>query len=191
MPPRGRRPGASGSRATILSAARRHFAQVGYDRATIRAIARLARVDPKLVLHYFGSKDELFSAAMDFPRPDAVLGKVLAAGLPDLGERLARFFLEIWDSEQGAGLLGLLRSVHTSDRAAAMMREFIAAEMLSRVAPRLQGRERELRAELAVGQLVGVAVLRYIVKLEPVASASPATVARRVGPTLQAYFDGG
>src|SRR2546430_5907214 len=141
MPRGGRRPGVSGSRAAILAAARRHFAAVGYDRATIRAIARAAKVDPALVLHFFGSKESLFAEAMDFPRPDQVLPVVLGGSTKDLGERIARLFFEIWDSEQGAGLLGLLRSVHTSDRAAAMMREFIGSQMLARVAPTLSGRD--------------------------------------------------
>ncbi|HZP97887.1 MAG TPA: TetR family transcriptional regulator [Candidatus Limnocylindria bacterium] len=191
MPPLGRRPGESGSRAAILRAARRHFAEAGYDRATIRRIAKGANVDPALVLHYFGSKDGLFSAAMSFPRPGAVLPRVLGPGLDGLGGRITRFFLEVWESEAGEGLLGLLRSVHTSDRAATMMREFIASELLARVAPTLPGRDRELRAELAVSQLLGMAVLRYVVRLEPLASASPATLARRVGPTIQRYFEQG
>lgn len=75
MPPLGRRPGTSGSRAAILRAARRHFAEAGYDRATIRRIATAARVDPALVLHFFGTREELFSAAMDFPRPAEVLAR--------------------------------------------------------------------------------------------------------------------
>lgn len=189
MPPRGRRPGASVSRAAILGAARRHFAEAGYDRATIRAIARAARVDPKLVLHYFGTKEALFSAAMAFPQPATIFATVFAPGKAGLGERMARFFIEVWDSEQGVGLLGLLRSVHTSDKAAAMMREFIAHEMLARVAPTLSGRDRELRAELAVSHLIGIATIRYVLKLDPIASQTPGALARRVGPTIQAYFD--
>jgi AcrR family transcriptional regulator len=189
MPRLGRRPGTSGSRAAILRAARRQFAAVGYDRATIRRIATAANVDPALVLHYFATKDDLFSAAMDFPRPSEVLPRILGGGVAGLGERIATFFLEVWDSEGGEGLLGLVRSVHTSERAAAMMREFISSELLARVAPTLPGRDRELRAELAVSQLLGLAVLRYVIRLEPVASASPASLARRIGPTIQRYFD--
>ncbi len=190
MPPLGRRPGASGSRAAILRAARRHFAEVGYDRATIRRIATAARVDPALVLHFFGSKEDLFSAAMDFPRPAEVLPRVWGPGVDGLGERVARFFFEVWESDAGDGLLALLRSLHTSDRAATMMREFVSRELLARVAPTLSGRDRELRATLAVSHLIGVAVMRYVVHLEPIASASPGSLARRIGPTIQRYFDG-
>jgi AcrR family transcriptional regulator len=191
MPRLGRRPGRSTSRAAILDAARRVFATAGYDRATIRGIATAARVDPALVLHYFGSKEDLFSAAMDFPRPDEVFARVFVPGVDGLGERMARFFIDTWDSSSGVGLLGLLRSVHTRERAAAMMREFISAELLARVAPQLSGRDRELRAELAVSHLIGLAVLRYVLRLEPVASASSATLARRIGPTIQGYLDEG
>jgi AcrR family transcriptional regulator len=189
MPRLGRRPGASGSRAAILGAARRHFGDVGYERATIRAIATAAHVDPALVLHYFGSKDGLFSAAMDFPRPDSVIPAVFGPGTSGLGERVASFFLTLWESEAGPGLIGMLRSVHTSDKAAAMMREFISSELLSRVAPTLTGRERELRATLAVSHLIGVAVLRYVVKLEPVSTTPAPALAKRVGATIQRYFD--
>jgi len=189
VPRLGRRPGASGSRALILTAARRHFSEVGYDRATIRRIATAARVDPALVLHYFGSKDGLFSAAMDFPPPDAVFPQVFGPGIDGLGQRVATFFLTQWESEAGAGLLGMLRSVHTSDKAAAMMREFISTELLARVAPTLTGRDRELRATLAVSHLIGVAVIRYVVRLEPIASAPTATIAKRVGAVIQSYFD--
>ena len=146
MPRRGRRPGVSVSRATILAAARRYFAAVGYDRATIRAIARAAKVDPALVLHYFGTKETLFSEALDFPRPDQVLPVVLGGGAKALGPRIATLFFDMWESEHGAGLLRILHLVHTSDRAAAMMREFIASELLARMAPTLSGRDRELRA---------------------------------------------
>jgi AcrR family transcriptional regulator len=189
VPRLGRRPGASGSRAAILSAARRHFGEVGYERATIRRIAAGARVDPALVLHYFGSKDGLFSAAMDFPRPEAVIAEVFAAGTHGLGARLAAFFLTLWESEAGASLIGMLRSVHTSEKAAAMMREFISSVLLSRVAPTLSGRDRELRATLAVSHLLGVAVLRYVVKLEPIASTPTPALAKRVGAVIQRYFD--
>jgi AcrR family transcriptional regulator len=189
MPRLGRRPGASGSRAAILHAARRVFAEVGYDRATIRRIATAARVDPALVLHYYGSKDGLFSAAMDFPHPGEVLSLVFGPGVEGLGERVAGFFLDTWDSDAGAGLIGLLRSLHTSERAAAMMREFVSSELLARVAPTLSGRDRELRATLAVSHLIGVAVMRYVVRLEPIASASRAVLARRIGAVIQAYFE--
>lgn len=189
MPRLGRRPGASGSRAAILSAARRHFGDVGYERATIRSIATAARVDPALVLHYFGSKDGLFSAAMDFPRPDGVIPVVFGPGSAGLGQRVASFFFTLWESDAGPGLVGLLRSVHTSEKAAAMMREFIGGELLSRVAPTLTGRDRELRATLAVSHLIGIAVLRYVVKLEPIATAPAAALSRRVGATIQRYFE--
>ena len=189
MARRGRRPGASGSRAAILAAARTHFAAVGYDRATIRGIAAAADVDPALVLHFFGSKEALFSAAMAFPRPTAMVPKVFGPGTEGLGERIAMYFLETWESPGGASLLGLLRSVHTSEAAARMMRAFVEGALLSRGAPMLGGRERRRRATRAASPLLGRAIMRYVLHLEPVASASTGRLAAWIGPTIQRYFE--
>src|SRR5712691_5181446 len=98
----GRRPGAGGTREKILAAARSQFGRHGYESATIRGIASAARVDPKLVLHYFESKEGVFEAAMDFPfDPAEAIPELLRPGLDGLGIRLARFFIEIWDSPAG------------------------------------------------------------------------------------------
>jgi AcrR family transcriptional regulator len=188
----GRRPGAGRTREKILSAARAQFARHGYDRATIRGVARSARVDPRLVLHYFESKDGLFSAAMDFPfDPASAMPQVLAAGTDGLGERLARFFIEVWDSPAGARALALVRSAVASEEAASLLRDFVRREVLARVAEALQVRDPELRAALAASQLIGVAMLRYVVRVEPVASAAPEELATWIGPTLQRYFTEG
>jgi AcrR family transcriptional regulator len=146
-------------------------------------------VDPALVMHYFGSKDGVFLAAMDFPiDPAEFLPRLLAPGLEGLGERLARFFLETWDSPAGSPLLGLIRSAVASDRAAAMLREFVGREVLGRVAEALDLDRPQLRASLAASQLIGLAVLRYVIKLEPLASAHPRQVAVWVAPAIQRYL---
>src|SRR6266545_3862571 len=175
----GRRPGQGGTREKILAAARSHFGKHGYDGATIRGIAGAARVDPKLVLHYFESKEGVFEAAMDFP---------FEPGLEDLGIRLARFFLEIWDSPAGARAHALVRSMVTSKSAAHLMRDFVSREVLARVAQALELDQPQVRASLAASQLIGLAMLRYVVKVEPLASAHKADVAAWIGPTLQRYF---
>jgi AcrR family transcriptional regulator len=185
----GRRPGAGGTREAILAAARSHFSVAGYEGGTVRGIAADAGVDPSLVMHYFGSKEGVFRAAMDFPiDPAEVIPKLLAPGLDGLGERLARFFLETWDSPAGSPLLGLIRSVVGSDRAAAMLREFISREVLGRLAEALDLDQPQLRASLAASQLVGLAMIRYVVKLEPLASAPPGQVAKWVAPSIQRYL---
>ena len=185
----GRRPGTGGTRDEILAAARSHFGDVGYEGATIRGIAAAAKVDPKLVLHYFESKEGVFRAAVDFPiDPAAFLPDLLKPGLDGLGGRLVRFFLETWESPTGSPLLALIRSVVATDSAASLIREFVSREVLARVAEALELDQPQLRASLAASQLIGLAMLRYVIKVEPLASASPRRVADWIGPTLQRYF---
>ena len=189
MPRTGRRPGPGGTRDKILAAARAQFGKLGYERATIRGIARAARVDPKLVLHYFGSKDGVFKAAMEFPfDPAEAIPQLLAPGVDGLGERLVRFFIDVWDSPAGARAHALVRSIVASDEAASLLRDFVRREVLARVAESLAVPDPQLRAGLAASQLVGVAILRYIVKVEPIVSATPDELAAWLGPTLQRYF---
>ena len=172
-----------------MAAARSHFAGAGYDRATIRGIARDAEVDPALVLHYFGSKEGIFLAAVDFPiDPAEALPPLLAPGLDGLGARLVGLFLEIWDSPSGSPLLGVIRSVVSSERAAEVLRDFVSREVLGRLAEALELDQPQLRASLAASQLIGLAMLRYVVKLQPLASATPEELAAWLGPTLQRYF---
>ena len=185
----GRRPGAGGTQDKILAAARTHFGEVGYEGATIRGIAAAAQVDPKLVMHYFESKEGVFRAAVDFPiDPAAFIPGLLKPGLDGLGVRLVRFFVETWESPAGSPLLALIRSVVGSESAASLMREFVSREILARLAEALELDQPQWRASLAASQLIGLAMLRYVVKVEPLASASPRKVAAWIGPTLQRYF---
>jgi len=185
----GRRPGWGGTRDKILTAARSHFREVGYEGATIRGIAAAAKVDPKLVLHYFESKQGVFRAAVDFPiDPAEFIPGLLEPGLEGLGGRLVLFFLETWESPAGSPLLAVIRSVVTSESAASLMREFVSREILARLAEALELDQPPLRASLAASQLIGLAMLRYVVKVEPLASASPGKVAAWIGPTLERYF---
>ena len=189
MPRTGRRPGVTDTRDRILAAARRHFAEAGWDGTTIRAIAAAAAVDPALVMHYFGSKEGVFRAAIEFPLdPAAVVPRLLAPGLDGLGERMVRFFVDVWDSPDGRPLLGVIRSAVASEPAAQLLREFISREVLGRVAAALEVDQPRLRASLAGSQLVGLAMMRYVVKLEPIATADPDTLAGWAGPTLQRYL---
>lgn len=155
----------------------------------MRAIAADARVDPALVLHYFGSKQDLFRAAVDFPMDPAVfIPPLLAPGVDGLGERLVRFFLETWESPAGRPLLALIRSAVATDDAAALLREFVSREVLGRVARTLEVDDPRLRASLAASTLIGLAMLRYVVRVEPITSARPDDIATWLGPTVQRYL---
>ena len=189
MPRTGRRAGNADTRQNILAAARAHFSEVGYDAATVRDIALAAGVDAALISHYFGSKEGVFLAAVEFPAdPAEFIPRLLAPGLDGLGERLVRFFVETWDSPAGRPMLAIIRSVVSSERAAVALREFVTQEVLGRLAAAIDLDEPELRATLAASQLIGIAMLRYVVKVEPLASASPNDVATWVGPVVQRYL---
>ena len=141
------------------------------------------------MLHYFGSKEGVFRAALDFPvDPGEFMPRLLAPGLDGLGERLVRFFIDTWDSPAGSPLLGLIRSVVGNENAAAMLRDFVSREVVGRLAEALERDQPQVRASLVASQLVGLAMLRYVIKLEPLASASSAQIATWVGPAIQRYL---
>ena len=184
----GRRAGSSGSREAILAAAREQFASDGYDGTTVRGIAAAAGVDPALVRHYFGGKEHLFVEVLALPIDPAEIVPHIVSGSPEgVGERLTRFFLETWDRPD-TPFVALLRSVTTNDQAAAMMREFISREVLGVIASTLELDQPQLRAALAGSQLVGLAMMRYVLKLEPVASMDRERLIPLVGPTIQRYL---
>ena len=188
----GRRPGESGAREDILEAARATFGDVGYERATIRAIAAAAGVDPALVHHYFGTKEGLFIAAMQLPvNPAEALRGVLAEGLDGAGERMVRFFLSVWDApENQPALMSMLRAALTNERAFTMLREFAGRAVIGAVAGAMPGPDAVLRASLIGAHMMGIAVLRYGVGLEPLASATPDQIVSLVGPRIQSYLTG-
>ena len=177
----------------MLAAARAAFAERGFDGATIRGIATAAGVDPALVHNYFGSKDQLFLAAIEAPADPAELLPELLAGGPDrLGEGVVRTLLTVWDGPGQAAGLALVRSAIGNEWGARLLREFLSTQVLRRVIRSLDHppAEAELRAALAASQLVGLVVGRYVVKLEPLASAAPEWLVAAVGPTVQRYLTG-
>lgn len=188
----GRRPGPSTTRADILTAARASFAEMGFDRTSVRGVAARAGVDPALVHRFFGSKDDLLSAALDGVMNPAERIPALLQGDPDaLGERLVRFFLSVWEDGPGAEVLvAVLRSAATHEHAAEVLRGFIGREVLGRLAVGLGGGDASLRAALAGSQLVGMAMARYVVRVEPLASADRETLVAALAPTLQRYLTG-
>lgn len=186
----GRRTGASGSKQAILDAARAAFAERGYDGATVRDIARRAGVDPALVHHFHGTKEQLFAAAMQLPAdPTVAIPALLAPGVAGLGERLVRFFLSVCEAGgERSPFLALLRGAASHQRSAAMLREFITRAVLGRIAASLDAPDAKLRATLAGSQLVGLAMVRYVVRVEPLASADHDTIVAAIAPTIQRYL---
>jgi AcrR family transcriptional regulator len=193
MSPRtGRRPGESGTRAEILAAARASFTKSGYDGATIRDVARRAHVDPALVHHYFKNKQSLFAATVQVPfDPTEIVERVLSGERDSLGESIARTFLEVWDGHSGhSPMVALIRSATTNDDAAKMIREFLTTEVLGRITRRLEVPEAPARAALVGSQLMGLALMRYVIPIEPLASAPRDEVADLIAPTIQRYLTG-
>ena len=222
----GRRGGDSGTREAILAAARKQFGDHGYDGATIRGIAAGAGVDAALVHHFYGSKEQLFAAAMRLPvHPGELITAALAPGAREpgrpLGEHLLRTVLGAWDvTEVRTTFLGLLRSAVTSEQAAAMMREFVTDAILGRLAEAASadlagaspagagpagagagaagrgaggeqgGADTDFRAALVASQVLGLALVRYVLELRPLATAGAEELAAAIGPTLERYLTG-
>jgi AcrR family transcriptional regulator len=187
----GRRPGGPDTRGEILGAARAEFADRAFDGASIRAIAARAGVDPALVHHYFGTKERLFLAAMDIPfSPAQAAAQIVTGPIETIGERAVRTFLAVWgDPVKRAPVLALIRSAMTNEAAAALVRQFASRVILARVVDGLQITDRELRVEAAVSHLLGMVIMRYVVKIEPIASISDEELVALVGPVIQRYFE--
>ncbi|MDX2732719.1 MULTISPECIES: TetR family transcriptional regulator [unclassified Streptomyces] len=179
-----------GARERILEAARTEFAERGYDKTSIRGIAKKAAVDAALVHHYFGTKDEVFAAAIEVSfEPALVIPAVLTGGTDGLGERLARYFIGVWENPATrAPLLAIMRSALTHEAAAKVLRGFVLRRLLERVAEALDVPDPTFRAELAASHMIGIAMLRYVIKAEPLASADPEKIVAMVAPTLQRYL---
>lgn len=188
----GRRPGDSGTRDAILDAARAGFAESGFAATTIRGVAARAGVDAALVHHFFGTKDQLFSAALALPEDFmAGLPQPFAGDRADVGERMTRTYLRLWeDPATGAALRAVVRSTFAHQEAAALLREVIASQLLARAAAQLDVDSPELRVALASAHLFGVAVTRYVVVVEPLAGTPLDDLVTAVAPAVQHYLTG-
>ncbi|AKZ57260.1 TetR-family transcriptional regulator [Streptomyces ambofaciens ATCC 23877] len=183
----------AGTRDRILTAAREEFSERGYEKTSVRGIAKAAGVDPALVHHYFGTKEQVFEAAIEVAfAPVLGASATVADGPPDgAGERLTRFFFGLWENPATrTPLLAIVRSAFDNETAAAVFRRLVAAQLLRRVAAQLEQPDAELRTELAAAQLVGCAVLRYVIKAEPLASADPEQLVARLAPVVQGHLTG-
>ncbi len=188
---RGRRPGGDDTRASIIEAARSSFAAKGYDRASLRGIARDAAVDPALVHHYFkGGKAELFAETLAVPiNPAALVARIISGESDRLGWRVIETFLAVWDApERRETLTALIRSSMTTDESARMLREYLGREVFGRIASASGVSDPELRGVLAASQVVGMAVMRYIVKVPALVEASNEQIVALLGPVLQHHL---
>jgi len=188
----GRRPGGPDTRGEILRAARETFAHKGFAATSLRAVAREAGVDAALVHHYFDSKDALFIEAMALPvDPRQVAAEVLAGPRDELGRRILTVFLGVWESADGQQRMkAILRSVVSSDEVARLMREGITQLIIVPVSEALGVPDARLRVSLVATQLIGVALTRYLIELDPVASCEIPELIDRVAPNLQRYLTG-
>jgi AcrR family transcriptional regulator len=188
---RGRRPGGADTRGALLSAARAVFAERGFEGATVRVIAERAGVDPAMVNHWFGGKEALFTAALDVPVDPLTVVAEVVPGAPDqLGERMVARFLGVWDHTGGGRrLAALVRSVASHETAAAMIRQFVGL-FVGRIVASVAPDQVELRTALCASQIVGLGMVRYVLQLEPLASADHPTIVAAMAPTLQRYLTG-
>lgn len=188
----GRPPGKSDTRERILSNARELFARNGIGNTSIRSIAAASDVDSALVHHYFGTKEQLFAAAVHIPiDPMLIIGPMREVPVAELGLFLPSLMLPLWDSEIGAGFIATLRSLLAGDDVGlirSFLQDVITVEVGSRVDdPPGSG---AIRVQFMASQLVGVVMARYILELEPFRSLPVQQIAETIAPNLQRYLTG-
>jgi AcrR family transcriptional regulator len=188
----GRRPGNQDTKASILEAARRNFAEKGFDQASIRAIAGDAGVDPALVHHYFGTKEKLFLAVMNAPiNPGELIPQALSGPREQAGERLVRMALTVWDSPAGSAAVAMFRSAMSNEWTARLLREFVITQILRRAVASLvlDPEEAPMRTSLVATQIAGVMIGRYVLRIEPMASADREVLVAAIAPNVQRFLD--
>jgi AcrR family transcriptional regulator len=188
---RGRRPGSPDTRAAILDAARALFATSGLSGTSVRAVAARAGVDPALVHHYFGTKDDLFMAALALPfDPRELLGPVVAQGADGAADRLLRVFLSVWDDpELQVPMIALARSL-TDPSSRELMRDGFIKVVIGPLADALGIDEPERRMPLVASQVMGLILMRYLLAVEPLASMPADELVATYAPTIQRYLTG-
>jgi AcrR family transcriptional regulator len=187
---RGRRQGEPVSRDVVLAAAKKRFASEGYEKTTLRAIARDAHVDPSMVLYLFGSKEELFRESLRLILDPAVLVAAMTGTDGDIGTRLVQTYLRIWESpDTAASMRAMLQSATSNTHAHDAFRSFMQNYVLTAVSGVLGGGEQaRLRAMLAASNLVGTAMLRYIIQVPPLATLPGDEIVTLIAPTVTRYL---
>jgi AcrR family transcriptional regulator len=180
------------TRSEIVAAARLQFAEQGYDAVSIRAVARVAGVDPALVHHYFADKADLFAASIDVPiRPDRLVAEILRGPRDAIGATIVRTLVTNLDNRAARDtVIALIRTALGHEFAARMLRQFLMREVLHRITVELDLDDGELRASYAATQIVGLLIARYGIRLGPLAEASTDEIVARVGPVVQWHLLG-
>jgi AcrR family transcriptional regulator len=189
-PNRGRRPAGSGTREAIIEAARVQFSERGYRGTTLRRVGTAAGVDPRLVLHYFGSKQQLFAQSLELPaEPDAIIEGLFAPGPGSIGTRAANLLLDLLDDlDSQRVLVAIIRAAASEPEAAELIREILTERILGPLAEHVGGPDPELRASLMGSQIVGLAMARHVVGLAPLASASREELVAALAPVFDHYL---
>jgi AcrR family transcriptional regulator len=166
------------------------FAEGGYNHTSVRDIAAEAAVDPAMIRHYFGSKAELFRATMGWPfDPGQVATQIKSGDRSEIGKRLTRVFFGAWEEpDSRAPLLAILRGATTHEESATLVRQLIQTQLYPQIAAVLEDPKAELKVDLAMAQLLGIAYLRHILCVEPIASTPIDELVARVAPVISAHL---
>lgn len=187
--PRGRRPGRADTRGTICRAALTLFSTIGYDKVSLRAIAREADVDPALIHHYFSSKSDLFAqTVLDLPLDaDRLVSDVLAGPRNKIGHAAVAAFLAAYDGPDGGRerFTAMLRSAVAEEIVQRPLSEFMSKEVFGAIAERVGHSDFKLRGQLAVSLVLGMALSRYILRLPALESAPDQVLIESLGRAMQ------
>ena len=189
--PRGRRPGTPDTRAAILGTARTSFADKGFAGTTIRGVAAAAGVDAALVHHYFGTKDDLFVAALELPvDPREAIAPALVGGPDGAGERVLRVFVAVWDDPANTPVFVALARTLLDPSSSHLLRDGFLPVVLQPVGRALALDRPDFRMSLVASQMLGIILGRYVLALEPLASLPADAVVATYAPTIQRYLTG-
>jgi len=189
----GRRPGNPATRERILLEARRAFAESGYTGASLRHIAARAEVDPALIHHYFGTKEQLFLATVQIPiNPAEVIARIADGPIDSIGARLVGTMMGVWESESGPAMVATVRRVLADPSDTRSLQEFVAGQIIRRViaAVRPRPEESSIRAALVTAHILGLVVGRYVLAMAPLATIPREQLIASVGATVQRYLTG-